>query len=319
MINLIRGELYRYYHKKIFWITLGAALLSGIVFGFSVTGFSTGSYSDRGTFDDMFLVPATVILCIFISLTIGREYSDGVIRNKLIQGKSRLQIYGAKLSVSMGISLVVSVLFLAGFSIISVKQVLPYLNGSILFHAGLTFLLMNFVWATLFTIISINIPHKEVGSILNIALIIVIMFGCYQLEFILGQPEFIQDISVETIEMTPEEVSQVSAGTFEGSYAWNEDDNGVLTYYKTVEIQGEKTRNPRYISGGLRNAVEVIDNTLPHGQINQYTSYLQSCLYSDDPTIIDKNDSLWFPLYSLGFIVVLIACGALAFHKKEFR
>ena len=319
MINLIRGELYRYYHKKIFWITLVASFISGIVFGFSVTGFSTGGYTDRGTFDDMFLVPATVILCIFISLTIGREYSDGVIRNKLIQGKSRMQIFGAKISVSMGISLVVSALFLAGFSIISLKQVLLYLNGSILLHAGLTFLLMNIVWATLFTIISINIPHKEVGSILNIALIIVIMFGCYQSEFILGQPEFIQDISVETIEMTPEEVSQISAGTFEGSYAWEEDDNGILTYYKTVEKQGEKTPNPRYIRGGLRNALELIDNTLPHGQINQYTSYLQSCLYSDDPTIIDKNDSPWFPLYSLGFVVVLTACGALAFRKKEFK
>ena len=319
MINLIRGELYRYYHKKIFWITLVASLLSGIVFGFSVTGFSTGGYSDRGTFDDMFLVPATVILCIFISLTIGREYSDGVIRNKLIQGKSRMQIYGAKTSVSIGISLVVSVLFLVGFSIISLKKVLPYLNGSILLHAGLTFLLMNIVWATIFTIISIIIPHKEIGSILNIALIIVIMFGCYQIEFILGQPEFIQDISVESIEMTPDEVSQVKDGAFKGSYAWEEDDNGVLTYYKTVETQGEKTPNPRYVSGGLRNVVELIDNTLPHGQINQYTSYLQSCLYSDDPTIIDTNDIMWFPLYSLGFVVVLTSCGALAFRKKEFK
>ena len=319
MINLIRGELYRYRHKKFFWITLAAALLSGIVFGFSVTGIRTGSFSDRGNFDDMFLVPAAVVLCVFISLTIGREYSDGVIRNKLIQGKSRLQIYGAKLSVSIGFSLVLSMLFLIGFSIVAVKQVLPYLNGSILLRAGLAFLLMNGVWATLFTIISITIPHKEIGSILNIALIIVVMFGCYQLESILGQPKFIQEISVETIEMTPEEVSQVKAGTFEGSYAWDEDDNGVLTYYKTVESRGEKNPNPRYVSGGLRTAIEQIDNTLPHGQINQYVSYLQSCLYSDDPAMIETNDIPWFPLYSLGFMAVLAGCGASAFRKKEFK
>ena len=319
MINLIRGELYRYYHKKIFWIILGASLIFGIVFGLSVTGFGTGGYFDWGTFDDMFLVPATVILCIFISLTIGREYSDGVIRNKLIQGKSRLQIYGAKISVSIGISMMVSILFLIGFSIISLKNVLLYLNGGILLRAGLSFLFMNIVWATLFTIISINIPHKEIGGILNIALIIVIMFGSYQVEFILGQPKFIQETSVETIEMTPDEVLQIKDGTFEGSYAWEEDDNGVLTYYKTVENRGEKKLNSSYVSGSLRNVIELIDNTLPHGQINQYTSYLQCCLYSDDPTIIDTNDILWFPLYSVGFTVVLIVFGVLVFHKKEFK
>ena len=315
MINLIRGELYRYGHKKFFWITLGASLLSGIVFGFSVT---LGS-SDLGNFDDMFLVPIAVVLCIFISLTIGREYSDGVIRNKLIQGKSRLQIYGSKISISIGISLVLSLLFLVGFSIVSVKQILPYLNGSILLRAGFTFLLINCVWATLFTIISIIISKKEIGSILNILLIIAIMFGSYQLEFLLEEPEFIQDTSVETIEMTPDEVAQVKDGTFEGSYAWDKDDNGVITYYKTVENDGEKNPNPLYVSNGLRTAIELVENTLPHGQINQYVSYLQSCLYSNDPAIIETNDIPWFPLYSVVFMAVLTGCGALAFRKKEFK
>ena len=132
----------------------------------------------------------------------------------------------------------------------------------------------------------------------------------------MGQPEFIQETSVETIEMTPEEVARVNAGTFEGSYAWEEDDKGVLTYYKTVERHGEKSPNPRYVSGGLRGAMELADNTLPHGQINQYVCYLQSCLYSDDPALIEINHIPRFPLYSLGFMAVLTACGALAFRKK---
>ncbi len=313
MINLIRGELYRFRHKCFFWVTLAAAILSGIVYGFSVDG------GGRGTFDDMFVVPAFVILCIFISLNIGREYSDGVIRNKLIYGKSRLQIYVAKLLVSIGISFVLSMLFLIGFSLIALKQVLPYLSSEILLRAGLAFLLMNGVWATLFTVISISIPHKEIGSILNIALIVVIMFGCYQIEHILGQPKFIESCSYESVQMTPEEVSQIKDGTFEGSYFSNTDDNGICTYYKEVEVLDEQSQNPHYISGGLRTGLELIDNILPHGQVNQYTTYLQICLYSDDPAIVEKNDILWFPLYSLGFMAVLTACGALVFHKKEFK
>lgn len=319
MINLIRGELYRYRHKKFFWITLGASLLSGIVFGFSVTGFGAGSSYDRGFFDDMFLIPAAVVLCIFISLTIGREYSDGVIRNKLIQGKSRLQIYGAKLSVSIGVSLVLSMLFLIGFSLIALKQILPYLSSEILLRAGLAFLLMNGVWATLFTMISISIPHKEISSILNIALIFVIVFGCYQIRHILGQPEFIDSYFCESVQMTPDEVSQIKDGTFVGSYSYSTDDNGVRTYYKEVEVSHDQVPNPHYVSGGLRTAIELIDNTLPHGQIDQYTAYLQICLYSDDPALIETNDIPWFPLYSLGFMVVLAGCGTLAFRKKEFK
>ena len=319
MINLIRGELYRYRHKKFFWVTLAASLICGIVFGVSVTGFGAGGYADRGYFDDVFLVPATIVLCIFISLTIGREYSDGVIRNKLIQGKSRLQIYGAKLSVSMGISLIMSMLFLVGFSAVSVKQILPYLDDGILIRAGLTFLLVNGVWATLFTVISITIPRREIGSILNIVLIIVIVFGSYQIEQILGVPEFIGDYNYESVQATPEEVLQIKDGTFKVSYYWDMDENGTLTYYKIMGVQDKQNPNPLYVSGGLRTGLELINNTLPHGQINQYVSYLESCLYSDAPAKVETNDIPWFPLCSLGFMAILAGCGALAFRKKEFK
>ena len=66
------------------------------------------------------------------------------------------------------------------------------------------------------------------------------MFGAYQLEDLIGQPEFIEIEETQNVRMTAEEIKQVQEGTFDGSYAWDNDENGVITYYKIVELSTAK-------------------------------------------------------------------------------
>ena len=105
MCNLIHAEFYRYKHSRLFWISVLAAFLSGIVYGLTVFRMEV--------FDDMFVVPLFVVLAIFISLTIGREYSDGTIRNKIIAGKTKTVILMSRLFISVAISVIMSFVFFA--------------------------------------------------------------------------------------------------------------------------------------------------------------------------------------------------------------
>lgn len=316
MRMLMRGEWYRFWRSGLFRMALVASLLAGAVFGFTVI---PSGPLDCGCFDDMFIVPLFVLSGIFFSLTTGREYGDGTIRNKIIQGKTRLAIYCSKLCVNVMTNLLFTGLFLVGFSLIALRPLLPHIDGDILLRAALSFLMMNGTWAVLFTVVSLSVSNREWGSILNLSLIVIIMFGAYQLEFSLGQPEVIRTEAYEDVQMTPEEVAQVQENTFQGSYSTNTDDTGLVTFFKYVVTEEHEMPNPNYIRGVPRHIAQLLDNTLPHGQVNQYVSYLQACLYTDDPCSLDPGPIVWFPLDSLGLMAVLAVGGLLLFRKKEFK
>ncbi|MGN0250785.1 MAG: hypothetical protein ACI4EH_05420 [Oliverpabstia sp.] len=124
MYSLLKMILYRCRCSKLFWLALIASFAAGVVFGFSTSDFSFGQ---KGTFDDMFIVPLFVIECGFLSLMIGREYSDGTIRNKVISGKKRGEIYIANVCMAFIVTTIFVTMFVVGFLLISYGTTLIYL------------------------------------------------------------------------------------------------------------------------------------------------------------------------------------------------
>lgn len=315
MRNLIRTEIYRCQHSRLFWAALCAAFLAGGFFGLTVV--------NDNSFDDMFVVPLFAILAVFLSLSIGREYSDGTIRNKIIAGKTKTMFYFSRLVISLAVSAVMTAAFLIAFAAIAAKPVLSQLPASLLYSVLLGFFLLNFAWATLFTFISTLIASREIASMLNVILIIAIMFGAYQLEFMTNQPEFIQVEEASNVPVTPEEAKQIQNHTFAGSYSYTINEDGVFTYYKTIIDPTKKHPNPHYISEPLNTILVNIDYTLPHGQINLYVSCLTDHLYreipADDYASTEYAIIAWYPLYSFGLIAVLSVSGWLLFRKKNLK
>lgn len=76
MRNLLRAGLYRLSKDILFWIAVGVSLLVGIIFGLS--------YRSQSIFDDFFIMPVFLSLGVFISLSVGREYSNGTIALYLV-------------------------------------------------------------------------------------------------------------------------------------------------------------------------------------------------------------------------------------------
>lgn len=310
MYNLIHAEIYRYKHSRLFWISILATFLSGVIYGFMTL--------NTEVFDDMFVVPLFVVLAAFISLTIGREYSDGTIRNKIIAGKTKTVILLSRLFINTAISMLMSFIFLLPCVIIA-AAVFAKIPMSILLWTLLGFFMVNIAWAVIFTVVSSLVTSKEISAVINFILIIVIMFGAYQLEHLIGQPEFIEIEETQNVRMTAEEIKQVQEGTFDGSYAWDNDENGVITYYKIVELSTAKEPNPRYIKEPVRTVMQTVDNILPHGQINLYVSCLTYYTSDDVPHAEEYEVIKLYPIYSLGVIFILSGVGFVLFRKRNLK
>lgn len=317
MSNLLSSGFYKIKKDPLFRITLIASVVIGIVF----------TLCDIDFYDDMFLVPIHILIAVFVSLACGREYSDGTIRNKVISGHNKGKIYLAALILNYGIVLLISAIFVlihvvmrvTVFPIASVFTVGDWLL------AAVNYILGCFVYTALFTLVSMLVTNKALGAIINFALIIVIMFASYQVEFELCQPQFYEVQTYEPIILTAEEIDQIHNGVYQGLPYQIEimDDDEVRYFTEKVTISTEQ--NPRYVSNGLlRTFYKACDLVSPHGQINSYVSYLTSGIQHTNqsrPVLDEEQANLvsTMPLYSVSAIILLTTLGWLLFRKKELK
>lgn len=97
MSKLLRANMVRLWKNKIFWV--GFTFLTAMG---AVQRISIGMDIERHFLDEAFWISALFIgfvLSAFISLFIGTEYEDGTVRNKVISGHTRSEIYFANVAV----------------------------------------------------------------------------------------------------------------------------------------------------------------------------------------------------------------------------
>ncbi len=314
MRNLIHADFKHIRRSILFWGTVAAAIIIGIWSGHVSASISYGDEM-RGSFEAVYYIPLFVIMGIFASFTIGREYKDGAIRNKVIVGHTRCEIFLSKILCSFLQSVVFTTAFLIPFLINTGALMVPYLSLSIAAKAILSLYLLNGVWMILFALVSLFISRQEISVLVNLALILVIALLSAGIGDRLMQPSEVAN--TVSVEMTPQEIEQYKSGN------WNEfihtvtDTDGVTSYYKK-EQQGT-IPNPRCPVGAKRSVMQFAERTLPYGQVILYIDYLNGCLWSDAPESIPTYEVKFMPLYSLGLMALLSIGGASAFKKKEFK
>ena len=314
MRKSLSAEIYRCGHSLLFWLTLFASILSGVIYGI---------VSMNGFFEGIFVVPLFIISAVFISLNTGREYTDNTIRNKIITGTSKITILLSKLVMGIGIGILFCVAFLIPCTIILSFTVHSEISASVLCLTLVGFVLLSVVWAVLFTVIGMLVSAKGIGIVINFVLVIASILLSYPLESALRQPEFLSGSAISQELMTPEEVKQIQEGTFHGSYSAVTDENGQVTYYKEV-ITDMKRINPEYVRSPFREILTHLDAMLPQGQINEYVLCLSYSAaadrQTDDPEPFDVYPRVkTFPLYSCFEILLFSGIGLILFRKKEIR
>lgn len=186
-------------------------------------------------------------------------------------------------------SLLCLVAFWLPFLLVQGKA-LVRLGAGVVVPVAVGFLLLMAAMTALFTAVSFNVPNLAAGAIVNLILWVGLMLGAYQLEFALGQPEYVREVTMSA--------------------------QGEM-------VEGPKMQNPNYLDGPLRVVYEGMEACLPHSQLNDYVSYLSSCLYVQavpEAEGWEETDFLYqAPVCSLAVTVCISGLGLALFQRKDLK
>lgn len=240
MRKLISANFSRLWKDKIFWLTFAFAATGSSVFSWMsyITAMKNADlqfYVEDMTFN---MLPMTGFICaLFISMRLGTEFDEHTIRNKLIIGYTRAQVYFAEYVTCMTASLLL--LFTMLFS--------SSLSGYILFREFLLgwmefgFLIVCCVLITaVFSALAVGFGMNVRGKAYALVASILFLFAILLLA----------SFCINALEAEPTTFSYVSI-TMDG-----------------IEY-GDVIDNPAYIDGFQRTIYELIADLLPTGQTIQ--------------------------------------------------
>lgn len=237
MRRLLRANFSRLLKNKLFWILISIELFMGGLFPVLHYMDNIDEKSawtmDSTIFSYSLFVPLMVSL--LTALFIGSDYSDGTMRNKLIAGQVRRNIYAANLVVNMEAAFLLCFAFwishicigtpLLGWFVSDAKKILGYL---------LVTLAMVAACVAIFTLISMLCSNKAYSVAGCILIIFMLLFVGVRITAALNEPEMY------------DAYSYMSEG---------------------VTVQEDETPNPNYVSGVKRQIYNFLNEFLPGGQM----------------------------------------------------
>lgn len=240
MGKLLYANIMRLWKEKVFWIVIAVMFTSGVAIPVSIkiTEIRLGVLNSIDPVFGQFAIFIGVVLAIFCSFFVGKEYSDGTIRNKIICGKKRGDIYLANFVTCTVVSLMLCTAFFLPYLGIGIPLLGSFnMEKEIVFWLFLTVIFLSIVFASIYNLIAMLSTSKAVTASVCILLTFLFLYMGFQLKGMLTQPEIIDGTAY--------------------------DENGVA--YNEVE----DFPNPEYLQGGERQVVQVLLNLIPGGQVAQ--------------------------------------------------
>lgn len=176
-----------------------------------------------------------IFTALFTAWFLGTEYSDGTIRNKLIAGHTRRNIYLASLGICMLAHTVILILHMFIISVFGQWLIAPFrMNAGELVLFYLLSLLTGITFTSIYTMIVMLIQNKSASVMLCALTCLALFAASFYIYMRLSAPEMIPKGYIISID-------------------------GVM------ENQGMEP-NPQYVQGFRRTVYEWFLNILPFGQ-----------------------------------------------------
>ena len=116
MIKLLRAGFFRLKKEIMFWLFIIATIL---VAGIRILTTSHDEPLDKFLYD--YIIYIGLFIAMFVSVFVGKEHSEGIIRNKIIVGHNRISIYISKLIISIVVSVFCELIYIAIMFLIGSK------------------------------------------------------------------------------------------------------------------------------------------------------------------------------------------------------
>lgn len=231
MHKLLSAGLYRLRKDKTFWGTLVTVFLISIIV--MVFGIRRGNAGSATNLDDyyFYLLPALGLFCAFFTgLFIGTEYTDGTMRNKIVVGHTRAEIYLSNFIVCLIACEGFVGAWLAG-GLIGIPAMGVWKSGyAVLLYIVLAVLLTAAMTAV-FAVVCMSAARRN-AAVWTILLFLFLLFIASYLYNHLCEPEM---------------------------------SSGVMMTANGVQMM-EPSPNPDYIGGTRRIVYQFIVDALPTGQ-----------------------------------------------------
>lgn len=235
MSRLLSANFMRLRCSKVFWIC------TAVMAGFAAV-MQWFNYRDMGEGVDIVLesdllvfVPLVgIVAAAFVGLFTGTEYSDGTIRNKVVIGHRRLDIYLSNLITAAAAGAVMCAAYLALYSLIGVAVIGAFTTAlkEILIQI-LCVMVLSAALSAIFTLLAMNNQNKAVSAVICMLLALGLLFAGSYVNGRLEEPEYM------------------------GGYYM--DESGTLR-------EAEQEKNPRYLEGTERKIYQFLYDFLPGGQ-----------------------------------------------------
>lgn len=175
MIKLLNSNFYRLKKNMCFWVLLIVMAYLGVFLYDNHNPIDCGNCT-HNRLGDVFFGFTTfncIFLPIFISSFVGTEYSDGGIKNKIIKGHTRTNIYLSNLLTSVIVCFIYSIIFIISINIMGLiwgNHIAISLDAFLILL--LDAVMLNIFTSSLFTFIALSIPNKTSSSIMSFVVVI---------------------------------------------------------------------------------------------------------------------------------------------------
>lgn len=286
MNKLLRANFFRLIKNKIFWgiivITLG--ITSVLLFNTIINNQGETKESiDRLLVMYMYFIG--IAMAIFTSLFVGTEYSDGVLRNKIVIGHSRKHIYLADLITSIIVGLCIQLIYMLIVAVIGI----PIFGTLQMTIEKFLFVIIDIVfiiitYASIFTCITLLCSDITVSTVSCMILVLIM---------------FIASMALSS-----------TANTMKYRETYIQTENG--------EIEVHQKLNPDYPGDLKKNVAKTILYCLPTGQTSQIISQISKKPFQITNYMSDAELKTVF-LYSVGVLIVITGVGMYCFKRKDLK
>ena len=183
MLKLLHANFYRLKKNKVFIGIIIITIIASFVILFNTYqgNITNEKYNMQKTQIDrtytIYINVISFLIAVFVSIFIGSDYDNGTIRNKIIVGHSRKNIYLSNLIVSIIVGLVLEIIYLTIISIIGIPLIGKIqMNILDFLYIILDMILLIIVFSSIFNFISMicsNVTLSTVGSLLLILIMYV--------------------------------------------------------------------------------------------------------------------------------------------------
>lgn len=283
--KLLSANFMRLRKNKVFWGSIIFMAAAGLYYPIGrYMGMKHDGYAAR--LEDGFFICAVfaaVLISVFCSLFVGTEHSEGTIRNKMIIGHKRTDIYLANLLTNMAAGTVMCLVWFAAYLCAGIPLLGFFeTNGGAILLLTIAVLILSCAFSALFTMASMINASKAGSAVVCMLGVFLLLFAGAYLNARLQEPE---TYPVYDYGVVGEDAGDMAAGM--------------------QEMVAEE-KNPHYVGGTKRKVYEFLYDFTPGGQAVQCSS-----MEAERPHVLC--------LYSGIVFIIATSIGMAVFRRKDIK